>query len=85
MLHLRHLAAAESSEESENDPVQAKAGSLIFFGNEPETATHVALATGGGEILHAQGWVRRGSLDKNSELFEPQLLSKLLSIHKAPV
>lgn len=57
-----------------------RAGDLLFFGPDPERVTHVALAVSGTEFLHAYGWVRRGSLDPNSEVYTPQLDRQLIGV-----
>ena len=48
-------------------------GSLWFFGPNRRTVTHVAIGTGGLGLVHAYGWVRRGSLDPLAPDFEPEL------------
>ncbi len=50
-----------------------KPGDLYFFGKE--SITHVAMSTGGFGIVHAQGWVKKETLnpddpDANSELID---------------
>ena len=51
----------------------ARPGDLWFFGPDRRTVTHVAIAAGGLELVHAYGWVREGSLDPEAETFEPEL------------
>jgi hypothetical protein len=56
----------------------APAGALWFFGPNRRTVTHVAIGTGGLGLVHAYGWVRRGSLDPLSKVFEPELFRSCL-------
>jgi hypothetical protein len=42
---------------------EAKAGDLAFFDNEEGEITHVGLCLGGGDIIHASGFVRVDKLD----------------------
>jgi len=51
----------------------APVGALWFFGPNARSVTHVAIGTGGLGLVHAYGWVRRGSLDPASRVFEPEL------------
>ncbi len=48
-------------------------GDLLFFGHE--RITHVAVALGDGEFLHARGEVRRNSMQPDSPLYDPELRS----------
>ena len=56
----------------------APAGALWFFGASRRSVTHVAIGTGGLALLHAYGWVRRGSLDPLAPDFEPELFRNCL-------
>jgi len=62
----------------------APAGALWFFGPSRRSVTHVAIGTGGLELVHAYGWVRRGSLDPLSEVFEPELFRSCLGFARVP-
>ncbi len=42
--------------------------------------SHVAIASGGLGLVHAYGWVRVGSLDPESEDFEPELFRSVLGL-----
>lgn len=65
---------------------EPRPGDLLFFGPEgPDgDVTHVAISTGGAELLHAFGWVRPGSLDPTSDVYEPDLPSILLGWARSP-
>jgi hypothetical protein len=51
----------------------ARPGDLLFFGESGERVTHVAILESAGRFLHAQGYVRRNSLDKGAPDFHPRL------------
>ncbi len=42
----------------------ARPGDLLFFSEQGQRVTHVAISLGGGDIIHAAGWVRVESLDE---------------------
>ncbi len=48
------------------------AGDLLFFDNAEGKITHVGIATGTGEIIHASGWVRKDLIDHQG-IFNRQL------------
>jgi hypothetical protein len=56
----------------------ARAGDLLFFGPDESHITHVALATGNGDFLHAYGGVCLGSLSRESQHYVPELVTALL-------
>jgi cell wall-associated NlpC family hydrolase len=60
------------------DPSRLRRGELLFFGPEPEAATHVALYGGNGEFLHAYGQVCLGSLNPKSQHYVNTLVKSFL-------
>lgn len=48
-------------------------GDLACFARPGERVSHVGLCTGGSTFLHARGWVRLGSLDPSSPLYDSEL------------
>jgi len=59
-------------------------GDLWFFGPNRREVTHVALSSGGLELIHAYGRVTAGSLDPLSEVFEPELFRFVLGWRGLP-
>lgn len=59
-------------------------GDLWFFGPAPDRVTHVALARGGLDVIHAYGSVQWGSLDPLSPVFEPELFRLTLGWNTLP-
>ena len=55
------------------DPLAVPAGGLLFFGKNPERASHVGISLGGGGFIHAQGRVRIQSLDPDNSQFHKDL------------
>jgi len=58
---------------------KAAVGDLLFFGSE-DRVTHVGLATGNDEFLHAYGEVCFGSLSSASQVYVPELVEPFLGI-----
>jgi gamma-D-glutamyl-L-lysine dipeptidyl-peptidase len=66
---------------------QVRKGDLLFFGTKatadrPERVSHVGLAVGNGEFLHASGLVRRNSLLPASPIFSESLRERLLHVRR---
>jgi cell wall-associated NlpC family hydrolase len=55
------------------DPLAVPPGGLIFFGKDPQRASHVGFSMGAGAFLHAQGWVKIQSLDKRKNNYHKNL------------
>jgi cell wall-associated NlpC family hydrolase len=55
-------------------------GDLLFFGREG--VSHVGVALGGRDFLHARGEVRRNSLDPASPLHDAELAALLLGARR---
>ncbi len=51
----------------------ARPGDLFFFSEADQRITHVAISLGGGEFIHASGWVQVESLDEGSPRCNQQL------------
>ncbi|MFQ6613402.1 MAG: C40 family peptidase, partial [Fidelibacterota bacterium] len=60
-------------------PEEAEPGDLFFF-SRGQKITHVGLALGNNQILHAQGWVRIESLDATMPDANPDLINRLNAI-----
>ena len=60
------------------DPSKALPGDIHFFG-ENDKVSHVGFSLGGEKILHAQGWVKEESFNKNDSNFNHSLMDKYLS------
>lgn len=69
---------AKALESAPIDPKEAKLGDIHFFG-EDDKVTHVGFSLGGETILHAQGWVKEESFNKNNDNFNASLKEKFLS------
>ena len=67
------------------DPDEAVPGDLLFFGEDSEKATHVAIALGGQRFIHASGWVRYNSLRESDVDFSPELARKFISVNRYPL
>lgn len=78
--HLQHKTHSLS-----NDHRQARAGDLLFFGENPEKATHVAISLGESRFIHAYGLVRENSLAPSDGDFSPKHLETFLSVNRYPV
>lgn len=78
--HLQHKTHSLS-----NDHRQARAGDLLFFGEDPEKATHVAISLGENRFIHAYGMVRENSLAPSDGDFSPKHLETFLSVNRYPV
>jgi len=66
---------------------QVRKGDLLFFGakaaaDRPERVSHVGIALGGGEFIHASGLVRRNSLLPESPIFSESLRARLLHVRR---
>jgi hypothetical protein len=63
-----------------------RAGDLVFFGRDPRSIDHVALALGGGSgrLVHASGRVRISSLVAGSRGFEGDLAGRVCRIARPP-
>jgi len=57
---------------------EAQSGDLLFFGKNDHIA-HVAIATGGKGIIHAQGWVKEDTLDETQSNVNKDLKKLLIS------
>jgi cell wall-associated NlpC family hydrolase len=55
------------------DPFEVPAGGLLFFGKNPQTASHVGFSLGEGAFLHAQGWVKIQSFDQRNKDYNKSL------------
>jgi len=53
----------------------ARPGDLFFFSESDQRVTHVTMSLGGGDFIHASGWVKIESLDENSPRYNHQLRS----------
>lgn len=56
---------AEVGERLSDDYHTWQAGDLIFFSETPEKITHVAISLGGGDYIHASGYVKINSLNQD--------------------
>jgi len=71
----QQAAAARTISE---EPPDVPPGDLLFFGEDEDHVTHVAISSGGGRFVHAYGEVRINSLDGADPLFEEKLAEKYL-------
>jgi cell wall-associated NlpC family hydrolase len=55
------------------DPEETSPGDLLFFGEPQGRVSHVAIVESGRRFIHAQGFVRTGSLDPHDPDFHPRL------------
>ena len=60
-------------------------GDLLFFGEAPEKATHVAIALGDQRFIHASGWVRYNSLRESDVDFSPEHVRTFISVNRYPL
>ncbi len=60
---------------------QAAAGDLLFFAENGDRITHVGIALGNGQLLHARGFVRINSLIPGSAGFDNNLKETFVSVH----
>ena len=67
------------------DYLDAQPGDLLFFSNKPDTVTHVALSLGQQKYIHASGWVRLDSFNKNDDVFEKQRAQSFVSVNRYPL
>lgn len=74
---LRRDAWMQAGDAEPLDPGEARAGDLVFFGEPDARVAHVALLESGRRFLHAQGFVRRNSLDPSDPDYHPRLASLL--------
>ena len=63
-----------------DNPLEGRAGDLMFFAESGDAITHVGLCLGKGRVLHARGMVRVNSLDRNDPLFSADLLKNFAGI-----
>jgi cell wall-associated NlpC family hydrolase len=66
------------------DPLATPPGGLLFFGRNPDRASHVGISLGGGDFIHAQGWVRFQSIEAAKPLFSKELSSLFQVACKLP-
>lgn len=59
-----------------------KTGDLLFFGKSVRRVTHVAISLGGSDFVHAEGYVRRHSLDPTAANFNDYRLKTLLGVKR---
>jgi hypothetical protein len=62
------------------DPEQAQAGDLYFFSDKSDTITHVAIALGAVNIIHAQGMVKINSMRQGTSEFKQDLLDSFVEV-----
>ena len=60
--------------------LDGSAGDLLFFAENGDRITHVALKLNEKEIIHARGRVRINNLDKNSADFDPKLMATFVAV-----
>lgn len=63
------------------EPLAAAAGDLLFF-SAGEKVTHVAIALGRGEYIHAGGWVRINSFHAGDPHFVAHRLQSFTSVNR---
>jgi hypothetical protein len=61
---------------------KARLGDLVFFGPDESRISHVGLASGSGDFLHAYGEVSLGSLSESSQAYVPELV--MIFLGRAP-
>ena len=62
------------------DPLDADPGDLYFFAEGRDRITHVGLALGSGDILHARGLVRINSLVPERPDFSRELINEFVDV-----
>lgn len=62
------------------DPLDAAPGDLYFFAEHGDRITHVGLALGAGDILHARGWVRINSMAPERPDFSRELIDTFVDV-----
>ncbi|MFW2366189.1 MAG: NlpC/P60 family protein [Desulforhopalus sp.] len=60
----------------------ARPADLIFFGKTPERVTHVAISLGNNRFIHASGWIRINSLNKDDENFSEHHKQTFISVNR---
>ena len=55
-------------------------GDLLFFAENGDRITHVAIKLNNNEIIHARGRVKINSLDRNSEQFDLKLINTFVAV-----
>jgi SH3-like domain-containing protein len=63
-----------------NDPLDAQAGDLIFFGEDKMKVDHVGIALGEGKIIHARGRVRINSCIKSQPDYSQKLEETIIAV-----
>jgi len=76
-VELRRDAAMQAEDAAPVTVEEARPGDLLFFGEPEGRIGHVAIVETERRFLHAQGFVRRGSLDPSAPDFHPRLASLL--------
>jgi SH3-like domain-containing protein len=74
---LRRDAWMQAEDARPVDGTRVRPGDLLFFGEPEGRVSHVALAESGRRFLHAQGFVRRHSLEPADPDFHPRLATLL--------
>lgn len=72
-VRLRRDAWMQAEDARPLEPESTRPGDLLFFGEPGGRASHVALVESGRRFIHAQGFVRRNSLDPGDADFHPRL------------
>lgn len=62
-------------------PEKAQPGDLFFFAESGDRVTHVTMSLGGAEFIHASGWIKIESLDKDADHFN-HLLKGIFTVGK---
>jgi hypothetical protein len=62
------------------DPKNAQPGDLYFFSDNGKSITHVGIAAGNSQIIHARGMVRLNSLKPGEPCFNQNLLDTFIDV-----
>jgi hypothetical protein len=73
---MQHRDAKYISDKKED----AKPGDLLFFAENGDRITHVALATGNMNLIHARGYVRNNCLMSESENYSAELENTFVDV-----
>ena len=60
--------------------LDGNAGDMLFFAENGDRITHVALKLNEKEIIHSRGRVRINNLDKNTADFDPKLMDTFVAV-----
>ena len=60
--------------------LDGKPGDLLFFAEDRDTITHVAVKLENDKIIHARGMVKINSLEKGNQLYDGALMRDFVEV-----